>query len=150
MIRIVNKHLYNRYTKNQSTIHGYHVYIIFLTQQEWVIFGWIKIFIVSSGYQKLKDQYLKKWYNYINNSSKRIRYRIFKTTFVCEKYLNTLSIKFRNILVKFRTSNHRLPIEVGRWNNLKRHERICNLCNNNQIGDEFHYLLECYALAWIY
>lgn len=102
---------------------------------------------MSSGYQKLKDQYLKKWYNYINNSSKRIRYRIFKTTFVREKYLNTLSIKFRNILVKFRISNHRLPIEVGRWNNLKRHERISNLCNNNQIGDEFHYLLDCYALA---
>lgn len=113
--------------------------------QDFYSVKWISASITCN--QKLKDQFLQKWYSDINNSSKGITYRIFKTMFVCEKYLNTLSRKFRNILVKFRTSNHRLPIEVGRWNNLQRHERICNLCNNNQIGDEYHYLLECNALA---
>lgn len=51
--------------------------------------------------------------------------------------------------MKFGTSNHRLPIEVGRWNNLQRHERIYNLCNNNHIGDELYYLLECNVLSSI-
>lgn len=51
--------------------------------------------------------------------------------------------------MKFGTSNHRLPIEVGRWNNLQRHERIYNLCNNNHIGGELYYLLECNVLSSI-
>ena len=39
--------------------------------------------------------------------------------------------------------NHRLPIESGRFCNIERSRRICNLCNLNQLGDEFHYILEC-------
>jgi hypothetical protein len=31
-----------------------------------------------------------------------------------------LDDKDKVLLVKFRTSNHRLPIEVGRWRNIKR------------------------------
>ncbi len=46
-------------------------------------------------------------------------------------------------LIKFRTTNHKLPIETGRWNNIELSERKCNKCNMNTIGDEFHYLLEC-------
>lgn len=51
--------------------------------------------------------------------------------------------------MKFGTSNHRLHIEVGLWNNLQRHERIYNLCNNNHIGGELYYLLECNVLSSI-
>ena len=29
----------------------------------------------------------------------------------------------------FRTYNHHLPIESGRWVNITRNERICNYCN---------------------
>ena len=45
-------------------------------------------------------------------------------------------------LCKFRSGNHRLPIEIGRWENIPINERICNLCNKD-IGDEFHYLFNC-------
>ena len=44
---------------------------------------------------------------------------------------------------KFRTLNHKLPIEYGRWHNITRNMRFCNLCNQNEIGDECHYMLEC-------
>jgi hypothetical protein len=30
---------------------------------------------------------------------------------------------------KFRTLNHKLPIEYGRWHNIARNMRFCNLCN---------------------
>ena len=53
----------------------------------------------------------------------------------------------RTGLIKFRTSNHRLPIEVGRWCNIKRENRICNLCIGRNLGDEFHYLFECPSLS---
>ena len=36
-----------------------------------------------------------------------------------------------------------LPIERGRWFQIDRSERTCNLCNMSTIGDEFHYILEC-------
>jgi hypothetical protein len=42
-----------------------------------------------------------------------------------------------------RTSNHRLPIEVGRWTNVERRNRLCQLCQSREIGDEFHYVLQC-------
>ena len=51
------------------------------------------------------------------------------------------------VCVKFRTLNHRLPIEVGRWRNIIRENRICNLCNGRNLGDEFHYLFECPSLS---
>ena len=52
---------------------------------------------------------------YINSSSKGHTYKSFKPIFGYEKYLDILPSKFRKLLVKFRTSNHRLPIETGRW-----------------------------------
>ena len=44
-------------------------------------------------------------------------------------------------IIKLRTSNHYLPVETGRWNNTERHERKCTLCNENELGDEYHYIL---------
>ena len=29
---------------------------------------------------------------------------------------------------RFRTGNHRLPIETGRWHRIERQNRHCNLC----------------------
>jgi hypothetical protein len=34
----------------------------------------------------------------------------------------------------------------GRWKNIARENRICPLCNNGEIGDEFHYLFKCPAI----
>ena len=44
---------------------------------------------------------------------------------------------------RIRQNNHKIPIEYGRWNNIHRKLRICNLCNTADLGDEFHYLLKC-------
>ena len=43
----------------------------------------------------------------------------------------------------FRTTNNRLPVERGRWENVDRSQRFCNLRTGNMLDDEFHYLLEC-------
>ena len=42
-----------------------------------------------------------------------------------------------------RCLSHKLPIEKGRLLNIERNERICLLCNKNELGDEFHYLFNC-------
>ena len=43
---------------------------------------------------------------------------------------------------KFRMCNHKLPIELGRHNNIERNLRKCNKCGID-IGDEYHYLFIC-------
>jgi hypothetical protein len=48
----------------------------------------------------------------------------------------------RIALCKFRCGNHNLPISERRYlpgQNIK----ICNLCNLQEQGDEFHYILKC-------
>ena len=44
-------------------------------------------------------------------------------------------------------ASHHLPAEEGRFLNLPRASRVCNLCNTGASGDDRHMLLECPALA---
>ena len=82
----------------------------------------------------------------MENSSKDICYRLFKENFEFETYLDIFSDKNRIISCKFRTCNHRLPIEIGRWQNIDRSDIICHICQTAEIGDEFHYILQCRQL----
>ena len=58
-----------------------------------------------------------------------------------EHYLKTLPPKNKKIFVKFRTDNHQLPVETGRWHGKSISEKLCTLRNSGQIGDEFHFNL---------
>ena len=91
----------------------------------------------------LCDQFPQSWTAELQSSSKGKNYSIYKNHTNRENYINTLSGPSLLIMFKFRTANHKLPVEVGRWANVELSDRKCLLCQNNQIGDEFHYLLEC-------
>jgi hypothetical protein len=94
--------------------------------------------------QRLEDQFLQNWNSLVQNSSKAINYKTFKTEFKYKEYLNNLEIKDAILLCRFRTTNNKLPMETGRWNNIPRENRKCKLCNRSQIGDEYHYIFECH------
>ena len=79
------------------------------------------------------------------NGEKCILYRTYKNTFGFENYLK-LPVQLRRPLCKLRTSNHKLAVERGRYPNLPRHERTCEFCDQESLGDEFHFLLECSKL----
>jgi hypothetical protein len=68
---------------------------------------------------------------------------MFKDIISMEKYSLNLPEKYSKLFCKFGTDNARLPIETGRWKDIPRENRFCNLYNRNKIGDEFHYLLDC-------
>ena len=85
--------------------------------------------------QILCDQFIQKWFSDIYTTSRGQFYSIFKKNFEIENYLTRLPEPFR-------TSNLRLPIETGRWHNVPKEDRICNLCRE-QIGDEYHILFVC-------
>ena len=48
-------------------------------------------------------------------------------------------------MIKYRTRNNKLPVEIGRWNKIPFNQRICKLCSAD-IGDEYHYLLICKSI----
>ncbi len=91
----------------------------------------------------LHDQYLQKWKANIFNSTKCLNYRIYKSDFEFEKYLTMLPPSLASFMSKFRCSSHKMPIEQGRFFGIQRNDRICNICNRDEIGDEFHYLFKC-------
>lgn len=93
--------------------------------------------------QHYHNFFVNKWKDEVYNSPKCLNYRIYKTEFGFENYLTILPFDLRISLCKFRCGTHRLPIECGRFFSIDRSERLCDLCNKNVIGDEFHYIFEC-------
>ena len=93
--------------------------------------------------ETLKDLYLQEWYAKLDSSSKGRDYGIYKSDISIESYFMTLNQNAYLHMVKFRTANFKLPIETGRWENVPINERKCLLCDTNDIGDSFHYLLRC-------
>ena len=56
--------------------------------------------------QRLQCQFLQKWSDCINNSSKLVLYKQFKPNFGCEYYLDVVAIrKFRDALATFRSGS---------------------------------------------
>ena len=72
-----------------------------------------------------------------------VNYLSFKKDFCFEKYLINLKRDKRVYISKLRCSNIKFPVEVGRWSNIPRENRICNLFASGSVGNEYHYLLIC-------
>ena len=75
-------------------------------------------------------------------SHKGKTYMYLKEGWAMEYYLTSLDKELAHHMVRFRTANHKFPIEVGRYNGLDVVNRKCRHCTN-AVGDEIHYLLEC-------
>ena len=76
-----------------------------------------KAFIrICSG--KLKDYVIQQWRTAVSNEyskSGQRNYALFKTAFEMEPYLtNVNDFKMRKCICKFRCSDHKLEIELGR------------------------------------
>jgi hypothetical protein len=54
-----------------------------------------------------------------------------------ENYLYSLDVNFLYEFCRFRTLKHKLPIESGRWQNVDRKMRICNLCDKKEMETNF-------------
>ena len=94
--------------------------------------------------QVLIDQNLQHWQSILDQSTKARNYSIFKQSIQLEKYALQLNKYNAIVLCKFRTGNHFLPVETGRWEGIAISDRTCALCENvNEIADEYHYILIC-------
>ena len=103
-------------------------------------------YVLNNLELRLKDQYQQLFFaniwnnNVKNGSDSKLRfYRLFKSSYSAETYLSKIkSFKRRQILTKFRISNHRLRIETGRYSKEKIKERVCLFCKSDSPEDELH------------
>ena len=94
--------------------------------------------------KKLKENFIRKWKQELNNMTSCDVYVNFKLNFKLEDYLVHLPIALRRALCNLRTNNSRIPKVVGRFTNTPRENRYCTFCTSEElIGDEYHLLLEC-------
>ena len=91
----------------------------------------------------LSDLYIQEWNEKANVSSKGKQYLLFKDNLNFEKYLINVSKFYYSKIIKYKTGNHRLPVETGRWDDIPLNERKCKICTIDDIGDEYHYLFTC-------
>ena len=94
--------------------------------------------IVNKTYSKFWEREIKN-----PNSARLLLYKQIKKNLKMENYLQELSYENRKILTKIRCSDHCLEIEKGRHRNIPRNDRICKLCDKNEIETEDHFLLRC-------
>ena len=91
----------------------------------------------------LIDQFKQEWTRQLQLSQKGRNFCIYKTELKFEPYLTLLPQSLAINMFLFRTANHRLPVETGRWTGTPYAERKCKQCSLNAIGDEMHYLFSC-------
>ena len=99
---------------------------------------------------KLSNLCIIQWHRQMTGVSMRLGdtsklrfYKLFKTSFKMEPYLNLIpNFQLRKCISKFRCSDHSLEIEVGRHKKLKVQERICKICHT-AVETEEHFLRFC-------
>ena len=103
-------------------------------------------FIHKKLFQTLSDTFHQNAFETINNDKSKLRtYAIFKKDIGFEKYLSNIKNPTRRaLLTKFRLSNHKLIIEVGRYTNIPKEMRFCHFCPN-MAETEAHFLFYCIA-----
>jgi len=99
-------------------------------------------------FNDIKEAFLAKEWNSFHLSGKKLDYLHLKDflKYECELYLKQpLTPPQRKIIAAYRTSNHRLAIETGRWSTIpiSRDKRLCNFCSYNVVENEAHFVLEC-------
>ena len=95
---------------------------------------------------RLSDMFYQQWHSNITEMSSCTFYRIFKNNLKLEKYLLDLNVSERINLCKFRCRNSKLPVIVLGFasQNISRENRLCTICDLNEVGDEYHYIMKCY------
>ena len=99
------------------------------------------IYSVANKLMHLQEE---KWKNALISKPKLRFYRKFKSCLEVEKYVKyNLTSSQRSVTAQFRAGILPLHIETGRFRNTKLEDRICTLCNMNDVESEIHFLFDC-------
>ena len=101
-------------------------------------------FIHKKLLQTLSDEFHQEAFASIKEERSKLRtYALIKTDIGLEKYLIEIKhIGMRISLSRFRLSNHKLMIEIGRHNKIPLEQRYCPFCHD-KVETEIHFLVSC-------
>ena len=101
-------------------------------------------FVYKRFYDRLCDIFHQETFSKIQNQESKLRtYAVFKKCLGYENYLSNIkNTTIRKNVTKFRLSNHKLMIEVGRHQKIPANERFCPFCPQ-KIENEIHFLFYC-------
>ena len=105
--------------------------------------GFTSLYIKEAMKLRIKDIFKQNWHEMKSNHDYCNFYDILKTELKMENYLIDLNYQQRVALCKFRCRSNFLPIAYSRFPNESAELCMCPLCNNDVLGDEYHYLFVC-------
>ena len=108
---------------------------------EGVNYTWLKDAIE----QRLSDMYIQDWHSQVGSMRSCTAYRLFKPDFKREEYLALPNHYDRVNICMFRCRNVKIPVVTLGYahENVEYENRKCQLCDTNELGDEYHYILKC-------
>ncbi len=90
------------------------------------------------------DRLTRDWRHHCATKDKLRTYRTFKNDMRTASHLNCNLPKYeRSLISQLRLGVLPLRIETGRFVGLNEQDRICTLCDNNQVENEAHFLFSC-------
>jgi hypothetical protein len=93
---------------------------------------------------RVRNLYSNMWSNNVANIPKLRTYRLFKTEFSQELYVNlNLKRQERSLLAQLRCGILPLRVETGRYVGEPLEQRLCRMCNSGSVEDEVHFVLNC-------
>ena len=110
--------------------------------------------VLMSLERRLKDQFVQRWREDLDNHSSCNLYKKYKELFEIGKYLTCLDFNNAKALIRLRTNNNRLPVNTARYktktkisNTLQaagtQSSTLCSMCSTNETGDEYHLIFKC-------
>ena len=112
-------------------------FIFSQTQEPVKYANWFK----NALHLRLLDIFKQDWNSQMQNNRHCSNYRIFKDVLQFEPYLCSLNDTDRINLCQFRCRSTKLPISTSFVYNVD--NEMCKLCELNETGDEFHYIMKC-------
>lgn len=96
--------------------------------------------------KRCKNMSIVNWHDKVASFGSLRTYNTIKSNFSLEWFLTIdLSKHVINNLVRLRGGLLRIAANEGRWTNIALEQRICPMCNRNEIEDEHHLIFKCRA-----
>ena len=102
--------------------------------------------VINLFEQRIKDEFIQKCFNDIQNSDRCRLYKEIKTVFRCESYTSCeIKSALRENYTKLRLSSHKFLVERARCDKVKipYTQRRRTLCSSGDIEDEYHMIMIC-------
>ena len=94
--------------------------------------------------QLLMEKFKSNWSNDVMSQNKLDVYRLVKQNFCAENYVKlNFKKQIHSVITQLRAGCLPIEIELGRYQNIPRDQRLCKQCTQNHIENELHFIIYC-------